>query len=106
MNPWPISPLTEKDLTFVPVNYDFTGLAASELSATQALLDAIDATLTDFGTSVADQTVEIASWTGDLLDLDQVLNELATDDFEQVAAELAKAAAAGDGLLNDFVGLF
>ncbi len=30
MNPWPIAPITPKDLDFAVVNYDFTSFAGSE----------------------------------------------------------------------------
>jgi len=99
---WPILPLGANDLTFGVVNYDFTGLTAGELADLPNLEAAIDATLADFGTSVADQAVLIDSMAGDLDDLGKVLNELATDDFEQILADLAGIASTGDSLLNDF----
>ena len=104
MNPWPIAPLGPKDLAFVAVNYDFTGLTADQLSPLPSLEAAMDATLQDVATSIADQTVLIDSMAGDLDDLSNVLNELATDDFEQILADLAVIAAAGDGMLGDFAG--
>ncbi len=102
MNPWPISPLGTKDLTFGVVNYDFTGLTANELAPLQSLEGAMDTNLADIGTSIADQAVLIDSMAGDLDDLGNVLNELQTDDFEQILADLAGLAAAGDGMLKDF----
>jgi hypothetical protein len=99
---WPISPLSDRDLTFAVVNYDFTSLTANELSSLPNLETAIDTALADFGTSVADQTALIASMAGDLDDLGNILNELSTDDFDQVLADLAGAASAADGMLNDF----
>jgi len=102
VNPWPILPLGANDLTFGVVNYDFTGLTAGELADLPNLEAAIDATLADFGTSIADQAVLIDSMAGDLDDLSKVLNELATDDFEQILADLAGIASTGDSLLNDF----
>jgi hypothetical protein len=106
VNPWPITPLGTDDLSFATVNYDFTGLTASELAPLPGLENAIDASLLDAATSVADQAILIASMAGDLDDLGNVLNEMGSDDFEQIAADLAKAGAAGDGLLSDFTGLF
>ena len=105
MNPWPISPLSPKDLAFTAVNYDFTGLTANELGPLPQLEAAMDANLADIGTSIADQTVLVASMAGDLDDLSNVLNELANDDFDQILADLAGIASAGDGLLNDFTTL-
>jgi hypothetical protein len=102
MNPWPIAPLGPKDLAFGVKNYDFTGLTASELSPADPLLPAIDASQVEAAASLADQTVLIASMANDLDDLYKIQNELATDDFQQILADLAKIAAAGDGLLNDF----
>jgi hypothetical protein len=105
MNPWPISPLGTNDLNFAVVNYDFTGLTASELGPLPPMEDAIDSSLADFTTSIADQTTLIASMDGDLNDLGNVVNEMSSDDFDQVLADLAGIASAGDGLLTDFVGL-
>jgi hypothetical protein len=105
MNPWPIAPLAESDLDFAVVNYDFTTLTATELGPADPLLAAIDSSLTEFGTSLADQTVLIDSMAGDLDDLGKVLDELATDDFEQIAADLAGIASTGDGILNDLTKL-
>jgi len=99
---WPILPLGANDLTFGVVNYDFTGLTAGELADLPNLEAAIDATLADFGTSLADQAVLIDSMTGDVDDLNIVLNEMGTDDFEQIAADLAGIASAGDSLLSGF----
>ena len=106
MNPWPIPPLGKKDLDFAVKNYDFTSLTAHGLTGTREILDGIDKTLTEFSTSLAEQTILIASMAGDLDDLGIVLKELATDDFEQIAAELAKIAAAGDSLLDGVTALF
>src|SRR5712664_3257072 len=105
MNPWPIAPLGTKDLTFGVVDYDFTSLTAGELANLPSLEAAIDSTLADFGASLADQAVLIDSMAGDLDDLGIVLNELASDDFEQILADLAGIAAAGDGMLNNFTSL-
>ncbi len=105
MNPWPISPLDTKALDFGIVNYDFTGLTASELGPLPQLEAAMDSNLADIATSIADQTVLVDSMASDLEDLGNVLNELATDDFEQVLADLAGIAAAGDGMLHDLSGL-
>jgi hypothetical protein len=99
--PWPIRPLGTKDLAFAVKSYDFTGLTAHGLNGTPELLGAIDAAAAEFTTSLADQTVLIASMAGDLDDLGVILNEMSTDDFEQVLADLAGIAAAGDGLLSD-----
>lgn len=105
MNPWPISPLGPNDLNFAVKNYDFTGLTASELGPLPPLEDAIDSNLADMATSIADQTTLIASMDGDLDDLGNVLNELSNDDFDQILADLAKIASAGDAMLNDFANL-
>jgi hypothetical protein len=105
LSTWPIAPLGPKDLTFGVVNYDFTGLTAGELADLPNLEAAIDATLADFGASVADQAVLIASMAGDLDDLGKVLNELASDDLEQILADLAGIASAGDSLLSGFTAL-
>ncbi|HYL64445.1 MAG TPA: hypothetical protein VE077_17665 [Candidatus Methylomirabilis sp.] len=102
MNPWPISPLTEKELSFSSVNYDFSGLTAEETASLPNLETAIDASLLESTASVADQETLIASMDDDLNDLPNILKEMATDDFEQIAADLAGIAAKGDGLLNDF----
>jgi hypothetical protein len=103
--PWPIAPLGPKDLTFAVKNYDFVGLTASELGPADPLLPAIDASLAEFGASVADQTLLIASMANDLTDLYAILGELATDDFQQILADLAGIAAAGDSLLNNLAPL-
>jgi hypothetical protein len=87
------------------VNYDFTELTAGELADLPNLEAAIDASLLEATASVADQAVLIASMAGDLDDLGNVLNEMASDDFEQIAADLAGIASAGDGLLSGFTGL-
>ncbi len=105
MNPWPISPLGPKDLAFAAVNYDFTGLTADQLGPLPNLETAMDAHLADISTSIADQVVLVDSMAGDLDDLGNVLNELASDDFDQILADLAGIASAGDGLLNDFTTL-
>jgi hypothetical protein len=99
--PWPISPLGPRDLTFAVKSYDFTTLTARGLAGTPELLAGIDAAAAEFGASLADQTVLIASMAGDLDDLGIILREMQTDDFEQVLADLAGIAAAGDGLLSD-----
>ena len=105
MSTWPIAPLGTNDLNFGVVNYDFTGLTAGELADLPNLEAAIDATLADFGTSLADQAVLIDSIAGDLDDLNILLNEMASDDFEQILADLAGIAAASDGLLSGFTAL-
>ena len=105
MSTWPISPLAQSDLDFAVVNYDFTGLTASELAPLQSFDDAIDLTLADTITSVADQAVLIASMAGDLDDLGNILNELAGDDFFVILAELSALQALADRELNDFIGL-
>jgi hypothetical protein len=102
LSTWPIAPLGPKDLTFGVVNYDFTGLTAGELADLPNLAAAIDASLLDAAASVADQAVLIDSMAGDLDDLGNVLNEMASDDFEQILADLAGIASAGDSLLNGF----
>jgi hypothetical protein len=106
VNPWPIAPVAASDLYFAVVAYDFTSLTGEETSQEDPLLDALDLVNADFATSIADQTVLIASMANDLDDLGKVLNEIATDDFEAIAADLAGIAAAGDGILTDFAKLF
>jgi|SRR5579864_1228331 len=105
MNPWPISPLTPQDLDFAVVNYDFVGLTADQLGPLPPLEDFMDTTSLDLAASIADQVVLIDSMAGDLDDLTTILNELANDDFEQILADLAGIASAGDSLLSDFTTL-
>ena len=105
MNPWPIAPLSTRRQQFAVIDYFFRDLTASELGPLPPLEDFLDTTLVDAAASLADQTVLIASMDGDLNDLGNILNELATDDFDQILADLAAIASAGDTLLNDFSGL-
>jgi hypothetical protein len=105
VNPWPISPLAQSDLDFAIVNYDFTGLTADKLGPTDGLLAAMDTTIPDFGQSIADQILLIASMDSDLDDLPIILTEMNIDDSAQVLSDLAGIAAAGDSLLNNFTGL-
>lgn len=102
MNPWPIAPLGPKDLSFTAVNYDFTGLTADELSDLPSLERWTDFLLNEMGTNLMDQVTLIGSMASDLDDLGNVLNELQTDDFGQILADLAGIAAAGDAMLKDF----
>ncbi len=106
MSAWPITPLGANDLDFAVVNYDFTGLTASELTPLQNFDDGFDLTLADTITSVADQTILIASMAGDVDDLGTILDELASDDFSQILAELAALEALAGRELNDFLSLF
>ena len=106
MNPWPIAPLAPTDLDFAVVNYDFSGLTASELGNTginDILLGLLE---NEFSISLSAQTRLIASMAGDLDDLGNILSELGTGDFDQVLAELAALAAIGDGFLLDFERVF
>jgi hypothetical protein len=105
MNPWPITPLGPKDLTFAVVNYDFTGLTADQLGPLPQLEAVMDSGALDLAASIADQVVLVDSMASDLDDLGNVLNELQSDDFEQILADLAGIAAAGDGMLNNFTSL-
>jgi hypothetical protein len=98
MNPWPIRPLIISDLNFQPKNYDFTTLTANELGDTPNMLASIDQTLSEFLTSLLDQSNLIASMEHDLDDLGQILTEVNTDNFESIAGELAGIAAAGDAM--------
>jgi len=98
---WPIAPLTASDLDFAVVDYGFTSLSANELAQLSNLESTMDYLLADCFTSLADQTTLIASMDGDLDDLDNILNELATDDFDQILADLAGIAVAGDNMLSD-----
>jgi hypothetical protein len=105
MNPWPITPLSSKDLDFIPVNYDFTSLAGTEQADLPGLETAIDATLADFILSVADQTGLFAAMDGDLLDAASIPGEVDAVEFNRTAAELATAATAGDQLFSDYTSL-
>jgi len=106
MNPWPISPLGTQDLDFAVVNYGFTDLTGNEIGPLPPLEAAMDTELADIAASIADQTILIASMAGDLDDLFSILNEVGTDDFGQVLADLAGTASTGDSLLNDFTSIF
>jgi len=106
MNPWPIAPIGTNDLDFAVVNYDFSGLTASELGNTginDILLGLLE---NEFSISLSAQTRLIASMAGDLDDLGNILSELGTDNFDQVLSELASLAAIGDGLLLEFERVF
>jgi len=106
MNPWPIAPIGTKDLEFAVVNYDFSGLTASELADTGISLINLDILANEFSISLSDQARLIASMAGDLDDLGNILSELGTGDFDQVLSELAALAAIGDGLLLEFERVF
>lgn len=105
MNPWPIAPITEKDLDFATVNYDFTGFTASALADGPAMETFLDATLADGAASVADQAVLIASMDDDIGGLGGILGEIGVDDFETGMADLPNVTTAGDSLLTDFTNL-
>lgn len=105
MNPWPIAPLTPKQLNFAIVNYDFSGLTADALGPLPQLEAVMDSGALDLAASIADQVVLVDSMAGDLDDLGNVLKELQSDDFDQILADLAGIASAGDGMLNDFTSL-
>jgi hypothetical protein len=100
-NPWPIAPLSASDLDFAVVDYDFTGLTADALADLPNLEAAMDELLAEIATSIADQTILIASMADDLDDLYTILDEVANDDVESVLADLAGIAAAGDSMLGD-----
>jgi hypothetical protein len=102
MNAWPIALLGPKDLTFAVVNYDFTGFTADQLGPLPQLEAVMDSGALELAASIADQVVLVDSMAGDLDDLGNVLNELQSDDFAQILADLAGIAAAGDAMLNDF----
>ncbi len=106
MNPWPITPLGTKDLDFAVVNYDFTGLTADHLGPLPPLEGAMDSILNDITTSLADQSVLIASMDGTFDDFSKMLNEVGSDDFDTVLGSLGGSASTGDSLLNDYVTLF
>jgi hypothetical protein len=106
VNPWPIAPLAPKDLDFAIVNYGFTDLTAGDLGPLPPLESFLDSSLLDFAASIADQTVLIDSMAGDLDDLFSILNELGSDDFTSVLADLGTIASAGDSLLNSYIALF
>lgn len=98
MNPWPIAPLGVRDLNFTPKNYDFVDMTASELGDTGNMLASIDQTVSEFITSLVDQSNLIASMEHDLDDLGVILSEINTDSFESVAQELAGIAGGVDTL--------
>jgi uncharacterized coiled-coil protein SlyX len=83
------------------VDYDFTGLTADALADLPNLEAAMDELLAEIATSIADQTILIASMADDLDDLYTILDEVANDDVESVLADLAGIAAAGDSMLGD-----
>lgn len=106
-NPWPISPITDKDLTFAVVNYDFTSFTANAESELPSLEAAIDLTLIDFATSIADQIPLIVDIFSGLDDLANIPLEIdASDNIGTTLSDLASAAAAGDATLNDFAAFF
>ena len=106
MNPWPIYPLTSADLDFAVVSYDFSGLTANALADEPGLEAAIDLTLADVATSIADQTSLIAIMFDGLDDLDSIIGEIDGSPLDGVLGELANAATAGDSDLNDFTQQF
>lgn len=105
MNPWPITPLTDKDLGFDVVAYDFTGLTAGELQDLPGLEAAIDVDLLEAALSVTDQTGLFDSVEADLSDLSSISDEMGGDDFAATVLQLAPTAAAGDAALADFTSL-
>lgn len=104
MNPWPISPLGANDLNFAVVNYDFSSLTADSLSEGPGIENAIDLSLADFSTSIADQTSEIAVMFDGLDDLLNIVGEIDASPLDGVLGELANTASAGDATLGDFQG--
>jgi hypothetical protein len=107
MNPWPITPLTPADLSFVPVNYDFTGFTAAELGETQGILDAIDALIAEALVSIADQQTLGALMDADLNDLILSIDELDSTDYWNLLGEIwtyAPAVDAGFDTLATLVG--
>lgn len=106
-NPWPIAPLTDKDLNFAVVNYDFTSFTADAEAELPSLLDSIDLTILDFATSIADQGPLIIDIFSGLDDLANIPGEIdASDNFGPTLSDLASSAAAGDASLNDFNAFF
>jgi hypothetical protein len=105
MNPWPISPLGPKDLDFAVVNYGFTDLTGNEISPLPPIESAMDLLAEDIAASLADQAVLIASMDGIFDDFANVINELESDNSEQVLGLFAGIESAGTGLLNDYVTL-
>jgi hypothetical protein len=105
VNPWPISPLTDKDLDFAIVNYGFTDLAGQDLGTLPRLEAELDQGLADILTSISDQAVLIASMDGIFDDAASIFNEIAGDDFNQTLGDLDTAATTGDSLLNDYTTL-
>lgn len=104
MNPWPISPLTQKDLDFAVVGYGFSDLTANALADEPGLEAAMDTSLLDFGTSIADQTALIITLFDGLDDLGLISGEIDGSPLDGVLGNLANAASAGDAMLNDYQG--
>lgn len=105
MNPWPIAPITNKDLDFAVINYDFTTFTANEQSELPSLEGALDLTLLDYAGSIAEQTALIADLFTGLDDVFTVLDEIGGDDLESIFPSLANAGAQGDAILTQYNGL-
>jgi|SRR5579863_1087015 len=105
MNPWPIAPITDKDLNFAVVNYDFIDLTAGELADLPNIEANLDTVIFDFATSITGQLALSPSLDGDLNDLAAILTEVEQADFSSIIVDLAGIAAAGDGMLTDFANL-
>jgi hypothetical protein len=105
MNPWPISPIAQKDLDFSVVNYDFTTFTAGQLAELPGLENAIDLTILDLAASVADQTVLIGTLFDGLDDLATMTGEIDNSPLDGVLGELANTATASDAILSDYQGM-
>lgn len=104
-NPWPIAPITNKDLNFATVNYDFASFTNSEQSELPSLEGNLDVSLLDYAGSIADQTLLIASLFTGLDDVFTVLDEIGGDDLESIFGPLASASGQGDAILVQYSGL-
>lgn len=105
MNPWPIAPITDHDLNFAVVSYDFASFTNNEQTDLPSLEGAIDVSLLDYAGSIAEQTTMIASMFEGLEEIFSVLKELGSDDFESMFVPLSNSASAGDLILTGYQGL-
>lgn len=105
MNPWPIAPISPRDLDFSVVNYCFASFTANEETELPGLETAIDLTLLDFATSIADQTLLIADLFTGMDDVGLISGEIdSSDDVGQTLSDLSNSAAAADATLGDYNG--
>lgn len=105
MNPWPIAPITDKDLNFGVVSYAFASFTNNEESDLPSLEGFIDTNLLDYAGSIADQATLFASLFDGIDEIFNVLKEIGSDDFESLFVPLSNAASAGDLTLTNYQGL-